>query len=153
MFILQIYFHSSKTHLGNSFSRSQINVDRYDTKFCFNCTNERKNIMYYLLEIFLQKTGVENNQAVFSLQDFFFFYSDKVRKLNSQGFMDIFICKLFNLVYFVKYMMLFCLITMQRLIQEKARRCNMKTGKCKSSFKLSITADIAEVCYLTEYED
>lgn len=67
--------------------------------------------------------------------------------------MDIFICKLFNLVYFVKYMMLFCLITMQRLIQEKARRCNMKTGKCKSSFKLSITADIAEVCYLTEYED
>lgn len=84
---------------------------------------------------------------------FFFFYSDKVRKLNSQGFMDIFICKLFNLVYFVKYMMLFCLITMQRLIQEKARRCNMKTGKCKSSFKLSITADIAEVCYLTEYED
>lgn len=51
----------------------------------------------------------------------FFFNSDKVRKLNSQGFMDIFIWKLFNFVYFVKYLMLFCLTTMQRLIQEKAR--------------------------------
>lgn len=29
----------------------------------------------------------------------------------------------------------------------------MKTGKCKSSIKLSITADIAAVRYLTEYED
>lgn len=29
----------------------------------------------------------------------------------------------------------------------------MKTGKCKSNVKLSITAGIAEVRYLTEYED
>ena len=29
----------------------------------------------------------------------------------------------------------------------------MKTGKCKSSIKLPITADVAEVHYLTEYED
>lgn len=29
----------------------------------------------------------------------------------------------------------------------------MKSAKCKSSIKLSITADIEEVHYLTEYED
>lgn len=33
------------------------------------------------------------------------------------------------------------------------RRYNIKSSKCKSSVKLSITADIEEVHYLTEYED
>lgn len=60
--------------------------------------------------------------------------------------------KLFNLIYFVKRMMLFC-FEHNAFSLGKTRSYNMKTGKCKSSIKLPITANIAEVHYLTEYED
>lgn len=49
-------------------------------------------------------------------------------------------------------MMLFC-FEHNAFNLGKTRSCNMKTGQCKSSIKLSITADVAEVHYLTEYED
>ena len=49
-------------------------------------------------------------------------------------------------------MMLFC-FEYNAFSLGKTRSYNMKTGKCKSSIKLPITANIAEVHYLTEYED
>lgn len=46
-------------------------------------------------------------------------------------------------------MMLFCFEHNAFNLGGKTRSCNMKTGQCKSSIKLSITADVAGVHYLT----
>lgn len=54
MFIFQIYFHSTKTHL---FSRNQIDVDKHHTKFGFNCTNKRKKCYILLIKILQKNQG------------------------------------------------------------------------------------------------